>query len=325
VSEVEVTIRRASEDDLEGLLRVAAASLGWVDGEPHEALFRWKHMESPFGPSPLWLAECNGEIAGYRAFMRWELRDQWGSPVTAVRAVDTATHPDFQRRGVFSRLTTHGVEEMLAEGINVVFNTPNDQSRPGYLKMGWRDIGRLPVAFRATQPLAVVRMFRARTPAEKWSEPTEVGVGANEVTTCAGMSTLLASRPQPVGWSTAMSGKWLQWRFGLEPLHYRAWVPQSADDGVVFFRLRRRGGATECSVGLVLAPESNPDVERQLLDGLAKAVDADYLLRMGPPDPRGGFLPAPRGGPRLTAREITATPDCDIKRWAFSLADIELF
>ena len=216
-------------------------------------------------------------------------------------------------------------EEMAEEGVNVVFNTPNAQSRPGYLKMGWVDIGRLPIAFRATQPSAVARMLRARTAAEKWSEPTNVGVAVNEVATDVGISSLLDSRPQPVGWSTSLSGKWLQWRFGLEPLHYRAWVPLDVEDGVVFFRLRKRGGATECSVGLVLAPDASLDAERELLTGLTKAVDADYLLRMGPADVRGGFLPAPRVGPRLTARQITVPPERDIKRWVFSLADIELF
>ena len=51
-----------------------------------------------------------------------------------------------------------GVEEMTAEGVDVVFNTPNTQSRPGYLKMGWIDVGRLPVAARPTGLRSLVRL-----------------------------------------------------------------------------------------------------------------------------------------------------------------------
>ena len=145
-----ITIRRASDADLDEIIAVGAAALGWKPNEPNSELFRWKHVDNPFGASPIWLAEIDGQIAGYRAFMRWELVDASGRLWRAVRAVDTATHPDFQRRGIFSRLTMHAVEEMRDEGGDIVFNTPNTQSRPGYLKMGWIDVGRLPVAIRPT-------------------------------------------------------------------------------------------------------------------------------------------------------------------------------
>ena len=73
--------------------------------------------------------------------MRWEF--QRGDEVfRCVRAVDTATHPDYQGRGLFTRLTKAALPELVADGVKFVFNTPNDQSRPGYLKMGWQAVGR---------------------------------------------------------------------------------------------------------------------------------------------------------------------------------------
>ena len=59
-------------------------------------------------------------------------------PVDGVRAVDTATAPDVQRLGIFSRLTTEALEVCRADAVALVFNTPNDKSLPGYVKMGWR-------------------------------------------------------------------------------------------------------------------------------------------------------------------------------------------
>ena len=62
--------------------------------------------------------------------------------------MDTATHPDFQRRGIFSRLTEAAVEAARDDGVDLVFNTPNEKSGAGYLKMGWQEVGPIGVMVR---------------------------------------------------------------------------------------------------------------------------------------------------------------------------------
>ena len=56
----------------------------------------------------------------------------------AVRAVDTITAPEARGRGVFTRFTLAILSNEITrdDDVSFVFNTPNDQSRPGYLKMG---------------------------------------------------------------------------------------------------------------------------------------------------------------------------------------------
>ena len=101
---------------------------------------------------------------GFRTLMRWEFLDG-ERVVRAVRAVDTATHPDYQGRSIFTRLTLHALDELVAEGVEFVFNTPNEQSRPGYLKMGWQVVGQLPtaVAFhRWKRPTPMLPATRSR-------------------------------------------------------------------------------------------------------------------------------------------------------------------
>jgi len=172
----DLTIRRATAADRPEILALLAASLG-RDGTDarYEALFAWKHELNAFGRSPTWLA-CDGDrVAGIRVLMPWEFR-RGELTIRAVRAVDTATHPDYQGRGIFTRLTLHAIEELRAEGVDFVFNTPNDQSRPGYLKMGWQVVGQIPVAVRVRNPLAARRMVAARVPAGKWSLDTAAGV-----------------------------------------------------------------------------------------------------------------------------------------------------
>ena len=72
----------------------------------------------------------------------------------AVRAVDTATDPGWRRRGLFSELTRQLVEEVRRDGTAFVFNTPGASSRPGYLKLGWQEVGRLPLLVRPLRSLA---------------------------------------------------------------------------------------------------------------------------------------------------------------------------
>jgi len=320
-----ISIRRAPPEDLEAVVEVGAAALGWAPGEPHGDLFRWKHVDNPYGESPIWLAEEAGRIAGFRAMMRWELVTPDGRTIRAVRAVDTATHPDFQRRGIFSSLTMRAVDDMMEDGVDIVFNTPNSQSRPGYLKMGWIDVGRLRVAARPTSLSSLAKVARARTAAQKWSEASQVGMDAREALALDGVRELLASRPAGTGLSTAMSVELLQWRYGFEPLHYRAWIPDEVGDGLVVFRVRQRGEARECTVGTVLAPSGSRSRGRELLKGLAKNVDADYLLRTGGGHLAGAFVPLPNQGPRLTARSVCTEPEPDIANWHLTLGDVELF
>jgi GNAT superfamily N-acetyltransferase len=96
------------------------------------------------GASPVLVAEENGELIGIRAFMRWDW--QMGDKVyRCLRAVDTATHPAHQGKGIFKKLTLQLIEEAGKQGYDFIFNTPNTQSTPGYLKMGWKTWGKVPL------------------------------------------------------------------------------------------------------------------------------------------------------------------------------------
>lgn len=320
-----LTIRPAGSADLDQIIDVGSAALGWLPGEPNEVLFRWKHLDNPFGESQIWVAESAGRIAGYRAFMRWELLDGAGRTLRCVRAVDTATHPGFQRQGIFSRLTLHGLAEVETESVDIVFNTPNDQSRPGYLKMGWIEVGALPIAFRPTSLRSLRGMLTARTAAAKWSEESATGHAASDAFDDPVLPSLLAGQPARRGLSTPLTPQFMRWRYGLEDLRYRVWMPDGLDAGAVFFRVRKRGAARECTVGHVLSPGGDDQTTRRLLRSLTRAVDADYVLRLGGPDPRTGFLPGFGLGPMLTARRVCSEPPPNTDAWDLELGDIELF
>lgn len=290
------------------IVGLGSRSLGWSGDERDRAFFRWKHLENPFGTSPAWGAWDSGRLVAFRTLLRWELASQDRS-LQLVRAVDTATDPEHQGRGLFRRLTTEAVDALTADGVAAVFNTPNDQSRPGYLKMGWHELGRPTLHVQPSSPVALVRMLRARVAAEKWSEPVAYGEPAVDL-----------PAPPEAGskrsWATPRTPAFLRWRYGFEPLHYRA---VEVRGGHAVFRVRRRGSLRE--VAIVDWPSEQPDPAAVLR--LVRAC-GDYAVAIGL-GPRHGFLPLPRQGPIVTWRPLADPSVPALADLGFTLGDIELF
>ena len=322
-----IHIRAATPDDDPAVLGLLEASMGWIPDDLAARFFVWKHREGPFGPSPSWVAvdRDTGRIVGLRTFLRWRF-----AGVEAVRAVDTATHPDFQGRGIFSRLTLHALNDLRTMGVAFVFNTPNERSRPGYLKMGWQTVGRLPVAVRPRSPLALARLARARAPADKWSLPTTAGDEPGALLAAFGAGAPRTANRTDGGLGTDRTGAYLQWRYGLPELRYRVLTaPDGPEHGLVVFRLRRRGAATEAAVCEMLVPDGRrrSSTTRGLLRTVVRASRADHAVLVGPARLALGLLPVPRQGPTLLWRAV-ATDDAHpppLDRWDLSLGDVELF
>ncbi len=320
----DLELRRVDDADRPAILELLAQSLG-RDADPrYDALFAWKHEENAFGPSPAWVAVDGERLAGFRVLMRWEFVDH-GGIVHAVRAVDTATHPDYQGRGIFTRLALHALDELRHE-IDFVFNTPNDQSRPGYLKMGWQVVGRLPTAVRPTGLRGIPRIVTARVPAERWSAPSTAGEAAVDLLADeAALIRLLDSQPEPTALRTHLTPAYLRWRYGTPLLAYRAIAaPTGVQDGIAFFRIRGRGKAREAALCDVIAAGAEVKAQAALTRAVTHSADADYVIRLGggivAP---GGLLRLPGQGPLLTWRALRSQVPPDA--WDLSLGDIELF
>lgn len=321
-----LVVRPALPADDAAIIDLLSRSLGWQRDQRHRELFAWKHRDNPFGPSAGWVAADDEGVVGVRLFLRWgfQVGDR---AVRAVRAVDTATHPRARGLGVFRTLTLHGVEEMTAEGVDWLFNTPNDQSVQGYLSMGWRRMGRLPVMLRPAGVRVTPRLAAARVPADLWSVPTSAGEAAGAVVAeVSELAELLASQsPATGGLRTARTPAYLQWRYGAGPVGYRAMLAgSSVGDGVAFFRLRRRGPATEAAITDVVVPAGDTRLARRLGALVLQASGADYAIAIGSTGPL-GLLRVPRIGPVLTWRALAETSAPPIRQWELSTGDVELF
>jgi GNAT superfamily N-acetyltransferase len=330
-----ITIRPFATGDETDVLGLLDATLGGGPaGRRPPDFFRWKHQQNPFGPSFMLLAESAGRAIGLRAFMRW--RFQSGRRrLEAVRAVDTATHPDYQGMGVFSRLTVAAVEALGGQ-VDLVFNTPNDASRPGYLKLGWREVGRVPVAVRARRPLRLARGLggpAARLP----PRPTVMAEAAARVLERGEEVTRLLAEAQleDERLRTPRDLAYLRWRYGAAPLlDYAAVVEEEAGRlrGLAIFRVRPRGALWESTVAEVLVPAGDRRTTRRLLRRVAAAAPVDHLTLHDPDQTvtaaaRLGFLPAP-GGIGFVVKPLRdgVRPDpTELRAWALSLGDLEVF
>ncbi len=316
-----VIIRRATAREVPAVVALACRTLGWHDDDATRAHFGWKHLENPFGPSDLWVADAEGALVGLRSFLRWELVAPDGVVRRAARTVDTGTDAGHRRRGIFTRLTTAGLDGLRAEGVDLVFNTPNAQSLPANLTLGWEVVGRLPAFVRPRGVRGVVALTRARTPADRGALPCGFGRPAAEALTDPTYAAALLARTGPArGLTTRRTPAYLGWRYGHPPLHYRVGEGPGA---AVVFHLRRRGRATEAVLCDTFAePGADREVAR-LQHRVLRETGADYLLTLAPGGRPRRFLPVPRTGPVLTTRTVARAAPTAPGAWALTMGDVE--
>ncbi|MFE1317505.1 GNAT family N-acetyltransferase [Kitasatospora phosalacinea] len=345
----ELTYRGLEPADVPAVLELLTASLaGGPTGRRSAAFFDWKHRENPFGSSPgLVAVAADGRVAGVRLFLRWQWRDGTGRTVRAVRPVDTATHPDFRGRGIFRRLTTDLLEQVSGEA-ELVFNTPNGNSLPGYLRMGWRELGRVPVALRVARPVSFARGARAalaRRPGPSGPPRCELPSAAEwladpDARRAARLAELLAERERADAADprlhTVRTAAYLAWRYGAAPgLDYRVVTAERGGElvGLAFGRPRRRGPLAEFTLAELIVRPGDRAAAAQLLR-VAAASGCDHAATHLSPGTeaaaaglRAGCVRAPRTGMVLAARTPTGPLPAGrtLADWRFSLGDLEVF
>lgn len=326
-------------DDLPAVMELMTASLaGGPTGRRTTDFFQWKHEANPFGVSPGWVATDGSRLIGFRTFLRWRFR-HGKHLLSAVRAVDTATHPDYQGRGIFRRLTLAAVEELVTD-TDFIFNTPNSQSMPGYLKMGWQVVRDVPVHICPRRPVSFLRRLRAAraaTPAAP-ALPTDLSPlpSAASVLAEPEVRDFLDRLILGASIRTDLSASYADWRYTQAPdLDYRAVVHRGPTgvDAVGVARLRRRGPLVELSVADVFASAGDTQLRRAVLRRFATHAGAvDHCCAISHRGNRielvaSGYLPAPGQTITLVARPLRPGPVdvLDARRWAPSLGDLELF
>lgn len=314
-----MTIRRALDSDIPEIVKVLKKSMGTFDLPVTDSVWKFKHKSNPFGKSFVLVAEEEEEIVGVRAFMKWQW--QMGAQLfSTYRAVDTATDPVHQGKGIFKKLTLKAVELAVEEGYHFIFNTPNEKSRPGYLKMGWDPAGKLVVALRPSYPF-----WNRAQKKETYSRNIEATEAEREELCSNWNKRLLKTQTL----FTPKSSHFLKWRYEQNPLQEYEII--STPNFYLAAYVKKRKWIKELRIAECIFINENLQEEVfKIIKKLASNFGVHFisyspqLLKAKSLDLNGKF------GPVLTLRELNLNPGekidlLHVERWYYSLGDLELF
>jgi GNAT superfamily N-acetyltransferase len=310
-------IREATELDIPEILKVLKASLGETSSKKTESVWRYKHVDNPFGKSLVVVALVNGRIVGVRALMRWKW--QLGEQVfSAFRAVDTATHPDHQGKGIFKKLTLRAIQIAKEEGGDFIFNTPNNQSLPGYLKMGWREVDKLRIRIVPANPSI---WFKA-----KMNRSYMINIQSSKPEIAQLIMKYKNNKIKENKLFTLKSSEYLSWRYENNPLQkYEVYADKDfylagyIKEHKFFNELRITEHIFSDNIGAKKINYAIKELNKKLGGHIISSARSNRGLRI-----TGNF------GPVLTMRDINLNLKLNPKfsqlyNWSYSLGDLELF
>jgi hypothetical protein len=249
--------------------------------------------------------------------------------VTAIRAVDTATHPRYQGKGIFRKLTLKLLDQCKSEGTHFVFNTPNASSKPGYLKMGWQEAGRLPVTASVINPIRIVKNLAIKPSVEEAAKENSLTKLLQDERF---LELLTVVKPDNRKWITDLNSAFLRWRYEDVPVadYFCVEVGEKRLEAVAFARIKAGRLGRELRVTDVVQRPGQSTVLWAKLKQQAKARKADFITVSGLNEKMAGvLLPSLPIGPVVTVRDLNFTshlPELQqFRQWAPSLGDLELF
>tara|TARA_R100001369_G_scaffold92896_1_gene141043 strand:+ start:51998 stop:52942 length:945 start_codon:yes stop_codon:yes gene_type:complete len=312
-------IREASEEDIPEIVKVLKLSLGEQDLPLSESIWNYKHVENPFGRSLVFVAEEDNNIVGVRAFMRW----QWklGDKIyQAFRAVDTATHPSHQGKGIFKKLTLKAVEIAKENGDNFIFNTPNDQSRPGYLKMGWQQVDKLKVALKPAYH-SFWKFIDGKT-----EYSTNIQCSLMQIDQlCNDWNDKFVNRETL---KTPKSAKFLSWRYEKNPLQQYEIYAKNGLYIAAYIKMRK--GLKELRISECIYNENSKSEITKIVKSFSIKFGAHFISYSPELLKLKWNLVSSNIGPILTLKNLNLDEEeklqfKEINNWSYSLGDLELF
>jgi len=92
--------------------------------------FDWKYIKNIYGDSYIVLAYHNEKAIGARAFWRNDI-----DGYKCYQPCDTAVLKEYRGLGIFTKMTVLALDNTKGA---FIYNYPNENSRPGYIKLGWK-------------------------------------------------------------------------------------------------------------------------------------------------------------------------------------------
>jgi len=149
----QILYRGLIEDDSDQIITLIREVMGSQENfliERDRKWWEWKY-NSFFGESIKIIAEYRKEVVGVRLLWPWDLMAD-GKVTKAFHPVDTVVKDTFRGKGIFSAMTLKGIDIARSQKAGLIYNFPNQNSLPGYLKLGWTYVGKLPWYVKILRP-----------------------------------------------------------------------------------------------------------------------------------------------------------------------------
>lgn len=119
--------------DLEAYASLFAACFPGAEKLRDPAYLRWLYTANPLGAPVGFNAVESGRLAAHYVCTQARILFE-GRPVAALLSLNTATHPDFQGKGLFTRLAERTYAAGADAGAAFVYGVANANSTPGFLR-----------------------------------------------------------------------------------------------------------------------------------------------------------------------------------------------
>jgi GNAT superfamily N-acetyltransferase len=120
-------------------------------------LWDWKYIQNPLAPTDpeVIVALDSARIVGARPFQPVQL---WlgNEKVRAVQAPDLMVHPDYQRKGINTRMIQFYVSYLKENGYSLIYGFPNAKSLTGALRQGYKIVATEETLFQLMNPQKLI-------------------------------------------------------------------------------------------------------------------------------------------------------------------------
>jgi GNAT superfamily N-acetyltransferase len=149
--------RGYSPGDEDGIL--ALWRTVFPDGESGRAdpgYWYWQFRDPPAGSARIQLAVVDDLIVGQYAVIPMSMQVR-GEAILGTLSLDTMTHPEYRRQGMFTTLASELYAELRRTGFPLTYGFPNENSIGGFVrKLQWTHVCSLPVYVKPLRPDAIV-------------------------------------------------------------------------------------------------------------------------------------------------------------------------
>ena len=127
----------------------------WMQG------WRWMHINNPAGISRIWLAEDGSKIVSQYPVILEDMKIG-EEIIKAAQLIDTMTHPEYRRQGLFSTLGKKALTKMENGGVQFVYCFPTQEVYPLHIKSGWHDVCIFQVMIKPLNLKSILRKYFVR-------------------------------------------------------------------------------------------------------------------------------------------------------------------